>query len=224
LSFSSVLAQENDSIAKVASLLGKVSIKSKESSEWKKLKVNDTVQKGDSIMTGNGSMATILYKESEIKLTQNSTIIVNQLFSKNEDGIVEVKQGLAWFKLINLGDRKFNSVTPTSSAGVRGTAFASVYDSTANMDLTCVCEGKVEVNPVKQGKPGIVLKGNGVSVKSGDSNLIPISYKGEMAKGESFPGFEKKVKAYPILKNCLSCHTPNGWKAEGFTRDEKYGK
>lgn len=222
----SVKAQDTSSTAAISSLVGKVSVKSTDSkNEWKPLKLNDKVKDGDTLMTGNGSMATISYKESEFKLTQNSTLVVNSLYSKEKDGSVEVKQGLAWFKLVNLGGKKFNSITPTSSAGVRGTAFATVYDEKAKADLTCVCEGKVEVTSLTAGgKPSIVKKGNGVSVKSGDASILPISYKGEMLKGESFPGFEKKVKAYPILKNCLSCHTPNGWKAEGFTRDEKYGK
>ncbi len=221
-----VVAQENSSTATISSVLGKVSVQSVESkNEWKLLKVNDKVKDGDTLKTGNGSMATVSYKESEFKLAQNSTLVVNSLYSKEKDGSVEVKQGLAWFKLVNLGGKKFNSLTPTSNAGVRGTAFATVYDEKANADLTCVCEGKVEVTSLTAGgKPSIVKKGNGVSVKSGDAGILPISYKGEMLKGESFPGFEKKVKAYPILKNCLSCHTPNGWKAEGFTRDEKYGK
>ncbi len=219
-------AQENSLTATISSVLGKVSIKSVDTkNEWKLLKVNDKVKDGDTLMTGNGSMATISYKESEFKLAQNSTLAVNSLYSKEKDGSVEVKQGLAWFKLVNLGGKKFNSLTPTSNAGVRGTAFATVYDEKAKGDLTCVCEGKVEVTSLTPGgKPSVVAKGNGVNTKSGDSNILPISYKGEMAKGESFPGFEKKVKAYPILRNCLSCHTPKGWKADGFTRDEKYGK
>lgn len=219
-------AQENNSAAKITTIVGKVSVKTTDSKGgWKPLKVNDLVNNGETLMAGNGSMATISYKDSEFKLTQNSTIVVNSLYSKDSEGRIEVKQGLAWFKLVNLGNQKFNSVTITSSAGVRGTAFATVYESKANADLTCVCEGKVEVTSLASGgKQSIVVKGNGVSVKANDISISPISYKGEMAKGESFPGFEKKIKAYPILKNCLACHTPNGWKAEGFTRDEKYGK
>jgi hypothetical protein len=221
-----LVAQEKNSDATVTTLLGKLSVRSTDAkNEWKQLKVNDKVKNGDTLMTGNGSIATISYRESEFKLAQNSTIVVNSLYSKDKDGSVDVKQGLAWFKLVNLGGKKFNSITPTSNAGVRGTAFATVYDEKTKADLTCVCEGKVEVASLATGgKPSLVVKGNGVSVKSGDSNILPISYKGEMAKGESFPGFEKKVKAYPILKNCLSCHTPNGWKADGFARDEEYGK
>ena len=100
-----------------------------------------------------------------------------------------------------------------------------MYESSANIDLTCVCQGKVEVTPQASGaKSTFVVKGNGVSTKANDTNILPISYKGEMAKGESFSGFEKKIKVYPILKNCLACHTPNGWKADGFIRDEEYGK
>lgn len=38
------------------------------------------------------------------------------------------------------------------------------------------------------------------------------------------PDFESKVKDAPMLKNCLSCHTPKGWTAPGIIKDEKYGK
>jgi hypothetical protein len=222
-----LLAQDSDPGATISSLIGKVSIKSGSDTKsgWKTVKVNETVKNGDILMTGNGSMATVRYKDSEFKLTQNTTLAVNSLYTKEKDAHFEVKQGLAWFKLVNLNGKKFVSTSPTSSAGVRGTAFATVYDEKAKADLTCVCEGKVEVTPkTTGGKSAFVEKGNGVSVKSGEASLLPISYKGEMLKGESLPGFEKKIKAYPILKNCLSCHTPRGWTSDGFTKDEQYGK
>lgn len=216
----------SESVATITSVIGKVSIKSLNSKDlWKTVKVNDKLNEGDILNTGNGSMATIIYKDSEFKMTQNSTLAVNSFYAEDKDASVEVKQGLVWFKLVNLNGKKFNSISPTSSAGVRGTAFATVYEEKAKADLTCVCEGKVEVTPnATGGKPVFVEKGKGVNIKSGETNITPISYKGEMLKGESLPGFEKKIKTYPILKNCLTCHTPNGWKADGFLKDEKYGK
>jgi hypothetical protein len=122
-----ISAQERES-AVVSFLVGKVNIKSTADNKWKPLKKEDAVNSGDSIMTGNGSVATITYKGSEFKISANSTIVVNSLYSKDKDGSVEVKNGGAWFNIKDLGPKKFTASTPTSTAGVRGTAFGALYD------------------------------------------------------------------------------------------------
>ena len=91
--------------------------------------------------------------------------------------------------------------------------------------MHCVCEGKVEVASNETGaKSKLVEKGNGSSLKKGSGDIDMSSYKNLIVKKEAMPEFETKIKEAPILKNCLSCHTPKGWKAEGVVKDDKYGK
>ena len=219
-----ISAQERES-AVVSFLVGKVNIKSTADNKWKPLKKEDAVNSGDSIMTGNGSVATITYKSSEFKISANSTIVVNSLYSKDKDGSVEVKNGGAWFNIKDLGPKKFTASTPTSTAGVRGTAFGALYDDKTKVAMHCVCEGKVEVASNEAGaKPKMVEKGNGSSFKAGSADIEMSIYKNLIVKKEAMPEFESKVKDAPMLKNCLSCHTPKGWTAPGIIKDEKYGK
>lgn len=217
-------AQESES-AVVSFLVGKVNLKTTADNKWKPLKKEDKVASGDSVMTGNGSVVTITYKGSEFKIAANSTIVVNSLYSKDKDGNVEVKNGGAWFNVKDLGGKKFSAATPTSVAGVRGTAFGALYDEKTKVAMHCVCEGKVEVASTEAGaKPKMVEKGNGSSFKMGSADVDLSTYKNLIVKKEAMPEFEAKVKEAPMLKNCLSCHTPKGWTAPGIMKDDKYGK
>ncbi|MBK8398581.1 MAG: FecR domain-containing protein [Leptospiraceae bacterium] len=219
-----LVAQDTNS-AKVSFLIGKVSVKSSTDTKWKSLKKNDTIENGDTVMTGNGSLTTILYKGSELKISPNSTIVVSSLYTKEVEGKIEVKNGGVWSKLVNLGGQKFTTVSPTSTAGVRGTAFATIYDEKSKVGMHCVCEGKVEVTSNETGgKSKLVEKGNGSSLKMGSSEIDMSSYKNLIVKKEAMPEFETKIKDSPLLKNCLSCHTPKGWSATGVVKDDKYGK
>ena len=212
--------------ASVNFLIGKVSYKTNDSNAtWKPLKKGDKIGEGDTISTGNGSTATINYKNSEIKISPNTTIQVKSLYAKGKDGSVEVKNGMAWFKLEKLEGQKFQTVTPTATAGVRGTAFATLYDEKTKSSMNCICDGKVEVASTEKGaKSKIIEKGSGSSFQSGDTKIDLTSYKNDIVKKESNPSFQKKIDDSPLLKNCLSCHTPKGWKAEGVIKDDKYSK
>ena len=217
-------AQEKET-AVVSFLVGKVNLKTTADNKWKPLKKEDKVDSGDSVMTSNGSVVTITYKGSEFKIAANSTVVVNSLYSKDKDGSVEVKNGGAWFSIKDLGGRKFVAATPTSTAGVRGTAFGALYDDKTKIAMHCVCEGKVEVTSTEAGaKPKMVEKGNGSSFKEGSADIAMNSYKNLIVKKDAMPEFESKVKESPMLKNCLSCHAPKGWSAPGIIKDDKYGK
>jgi hypothetical protein len=214
-----------DDSAKVSFVVGKVSAKpsSDAKASWKLLKKDDLVNSGDTIMTGNGSQVTLLYNSSEFKIAPNSTLVLKSLHTKDKDGEVEVSSGFAWFKLDKLGKQTFKATTPASTAGVRGTAFAALYDEKTKVAMNCVCDGKVEVAGSAKGT--VVSRGSGSLVKAGEDKVDTFSYKGLIEKtGAALPEFEKKIKENPTLKNCLSCHTPKGWKIEGIAKDEKYGK
>ncbi len=211
--------------ATVSFSVGKVSYRSAKDPKaaWKPLKKNDKVEGGTSIQTGNGSSVTFVFAGSEFKIYPNTTVVLNALPSKNQEGHIEVPSGFAWFKLKDVEKSGFKATTPASTAGVRGTAFASLYDPKLETAMNCTCHGKVEVKGASDEKGAMVEKGNGSSV-SKNGKVSTGSYAGLIEKTDALPGFEKKIQEAPLLKNCLSCHTPKGWQMKGISKDETYGK
>ncbi|SOR62894.1 Sigma factor regulatory protein, FecR/PupR family (fragment) [Leptospira interrogans serovar Manilae] len=68
-------------------------------------------------------------------------------------------------------------------------------------------------------------EGKGTIVSSKDIEIKKLEYKGIIKKLNTLSGFEERLKKNPFLKNCLSCHTPEGWiPQEEIFKDETYGK
>lgn len=210
--------------AKVGFLLGKAHVQKAGKSAWEPLKSNDFVDEGDLISTGNGSRLTVVYKGSEFKIQQNSKIKLASLHGESKDGRIEVNQGFAWFKVVGLKGRKFDVATATSTAGVRGTSFSVLFDPKTKDSSFCTCEGTVAVSD-SDGKEILQEKGKGTMISAKDSEMKKVEYEGIIKKLKSLSGFEARLKKNASLKNCLSCHTPEGWTPpDDVQRDETYGK
>lgn len=98
-----LLSQESKTgDAKVSFLLGKAHVQKPGKNYWESLKSNDSVYEGDLISTGNGSRITVLYKGSEFKIQQNSKVRLANLHGESKNGKLEINQGFAWFKIVNL--------------------------------------------------------------------------------------------------------------------------
>ncbi|XDD51234.1 FecR domain-containing protein [Leptospira sp. WS92.C1] len=220
-----LLSQESKTgDAKVGFLLGKAHVQKAGKTSWEPLKANDFVDEGDFISTGNGSRVTVLYKGSEFKIQQNSKIKLVSLHGESKDGRVEVNQGFAWFKVVGLKGKKFDVSTATSTAGVRGTSFSVLYDHQTKDSSFCTCEGKVAVSD-SEGKEILQEKGKGTIISPKDSEMKKVEYEGIIKKMKALSGFEARLKKNISLKNCLSCHTPEGWTPpEDIQKDETYGK
>ncbi|EKO76468.1 MULTISPECIES: FecR domain-containing protein [unclassified Leptospira] len=220
-----LLSQESKTgDAKVSFLLGKTHVQKPGKNSWESLKSNDSVYEGDLISTGNGSRITVLYKGSEFKIQQNSKVRLANLHGESKNGKLEIDQGFAWFKIVNLKGKKFEVATSNSTAGVRGTSFSVLYDPKTKDSSYCTCEGKVAVSD-SNGKEILQVKGKGTIVSSKDPEMKKVEYEGIIKKLKTLPGFEARLKKNPSLKNCLSCHTPEGWTpSEDFLKDETYGK
>jgi hypothetical protein len=218
--FSPLFSQEKG-VATI--VLGKVFVKKSEKAPLKQISKGESIEVGDIIQTGNGSSLTFTLNQSEFKVLANSTFVVHGFPTKEKEGNVELKSGFAWFKLENLGKSGFKAKTPASTAAVRGTAFAVIYDEKTNLAMNCICHGQVEVTPEK-GQATLVSKGEGSSILKDSSKVDKVSYKGEIEKSEALVGFQKKVEENPVLKGCLSCHKPKGWKAKGILKDPTYQK
>ncbi|MBE8364109.1 FecR family protein [Leptospira borgpetersenii] len=220
-----LLSQESKTgNAKVNFLLGKAHVQKTGKNSWEPLKSNDPVYEGDLISTGNGSRVTVLYRGSEFKIQQNSKIRLTSLHEESKNGRLEIDQGFAWFKIVNLKGKKFDVATSNSTAGVRGTSFSVSYDPKTKDSSFCTCEGKVTISD-SNGKEILQEKGKGTIVFSQNPEMKKVEYEGIIKKLKTLPGFEARLKKNLSLKNCLSCHTPEGWTpSEDFLKDETYGK
>lgn len=173
-----LLSQESKTgDAKVSFLLGKAHVQKPGKNYWESLKSNDSVYEGDLISTGNGSRITVLYKGSEFKIQQNSKVRLANLHGESKNGKLEINQGFAWFKIVNLKGKKFEVATSNSTAGVRGTSFSVLYDPKTKDSSYCTCEGKVAVSD-SNGKEILQVKGKGTIVSSKDPEMKKVEYEG----------------------------------------------
>ncbi|MDZ4725006.1 MAG: FecR family protein [Leptospira sp.] len=185
---------------------------------WKAFKVNDVIKPGDTLKTGNGSKVDLIYKETEFRIQPNTTFALKEWDTKKQVSKAFVENGSAWFKVKDFKKGNFEVSSPTSTAGVRGTAFGVYFIAKEKKTYTCVCEGKVDVNG------SVFEKGSGAGVTEGMSDIEKNEYKGLITKDGATLDFQKKMKTVPMLSSCLSCHKPIGWEAKDRIADEKYGK
>lgn len=217
-------SKEKESV--VSFLIGKAQVQKAGKGNWTILKQGDGVAEGDIISTGNASKVTLTYRGSEFKILPNTKLRVSSLYNESKDGKLEVINGFAWFKLVNLKGKKFDVSTPTSTAGVRGTAFSAFHDPKSKDSSFCTCEGKVAVTGTGDPKEGrIQEKGNGGYYPGDGADAKRTSYEGLIVKFKALPPFQDLMKKNISLKNCLSCHVPQGWTPEesSVPGDETYG-
>ncbi|EMY71705.1 FecR family protein [Leptospira vanthielii] len=199
---------------------GKVSFLSVSDSSklWKTLKVNDILKPGDRIKTGNGSKVDFLYQETEIRIQPNTDFTLKEWNSDKKVAKAYVEKGAAWFRVSNFKKGSFEVSTPTTTAGVRGTAFGVFFEEKEKKGYTCVCEGLVNINGSD------FAKGSGGALKMGATDLEKNDYKDIITKEGATIKFREKRKEMPMLSRCLPCHKPVGWEDTSFTPDETYGK
>lgn len=199
---------------------GKVSILSKDETKqlWKTLKVNDPIKPGDRIKTGNGSKVDFLFKETEIRLQPNTDFTLKEWDGKKLTSHAHVESGASWFRVKGFQSGSFNVSTPTTTAGVRGTAFGVFYEEKEKKGYTCVCEGTVNINGTD------FTKGTGGAKTQGATELEKNEYKDIITKDGATVKLKERLKTMPMLAKCLPCHKPIGWTAENVLPDEKYGK
>ncbi|MEM7180981.1 MAG: FecR domain-containing protein [Spirochaetota bacterium] len=210
--------------AVVSFVVGKVWQKAKpgKKAKYRRVRLGDKIKENATIVTGNASYVTLVYNKSEFKLMPKTTFHMQSLPTNKKAGKVKIKKGFGWFKIRN-AKKGFNASTVTSTAGVRGTAFATIYDKKNKKAFNCICHGKVEVGNLQK-KKILFTAGNGSMIKRGTSKIVKTKYSDHIKKKHALVSFKKKIQADPILQNCLSCHTPKGWKWKGVPRDNTYGK
>lgn len=184
---------------------------------WKAIKVNETIRPGDKIKTGNGSKVDFIFKESEIRLQSNTEIVLEEWNAQKQTSKIFVEEGATWFKAKDFKKGSFSVSTPTSVAGVRGTAFGVYYEKKEKVAYNCVCEGSVEINGT------LFSKGTGGSVSEVTKEVTKNEYKDLVTKEGATLKFKEMKKRMPMLDRCLPCHKPIGWEDSNRVPDEKYG-
>lgn len=129
---SAVLAPEAnafDSISTLTVVDGSVVV-SRGGAEFTYVRAGDVVAAGDIIRTGTASVAEITYFEgSSVRLEADTEIVVESLRTMADGGtVVRMKQllGRTWHVVTKLtsGSSRYEVLTPSSTASVRGTIFA----------------------------------------------------------------------------------------------------
>ncbi|MEM7183783.1 MAG: FecR family protein, partial [Spirochaetota bacterium] len=121
-------------------------------SNGKALKKNDVVNEGGVILTGKKSICDVVLitgkDRSNIRLKSGVKLtILPKTAEKFKDIFLKQDSGTVLFNVQKKKDREFNVITPTSTAGVRGTKFEISLTGDGSSKLS-VFEGKVAFAPI----------------------------------------------------------------------------
>ncbi len=145
-----------DNMVTITGIEGRVERKIKKSiffdwlkfSQWQQLTANDRLMVGDIIKTGVDSSLEISFAQDiYVKIGQQSRVIIGQraVTEKGPAYSLELKAGQLWARVKDAWQKltRFEVVTPSAVAGVRGTLFSVAFIN--NKTIVTVKEGKVEV-------------------------------------------------------------------------------
>ncbi|PKK91727.1 MAG: hypothetical protein CVV64_03430 [Candidatus Wallbacteria bacterium HGW-Wallbacteria-1] len=144
--------------AVVDSFVGTVELMEKGSSEWKPAAKNSVVKFGDSFRTGADSRAELLYDDGTVFRMASATTIEMGVRSIN------MLQGNSWVKVVKRAS-KFEVITPTATAGVRGTVFDVEYQEKLRKTMVSVYSGKVLVSGKGQYRDRVVMLTQGAQTE-----------------------------------------------------------
>jgi NifU-like protein involved in Fe-S cluster formation len=125
--------------AKICRLKGDVTYMRKGSVKWVEATPDLRLGYGDKLKTAPESKAELIYPDGTVFRVASSTMIQMQMKSIN------ILRGSTWVKVIKRATR-FSVVTPTATAGVRGTVFDVEYEDKTKKTTVSVYNGKVAVS------------------------------------------------------------------------------
>ena len=155
---------------------GDVSIKLKDTEEWKSLHLNDRINQGDRIRTGAiGGIEISFGDEFSIFLRPDTTLGITAARKKSAIYLMyklflDIGKTISKIKQSTGKETRFEIQTPSAVAAARGTEFRAVVDSDVTTRLE-VLAGKVDVQAAKQKVE--VKAGEGTVVKKGKAPAIP---------------------------------------------------
>lgn len=195
----------NESTATLVNTIGTVKIinNDKETFEFGKDftdKDSLILTKGDTIITGDDGLATILFKDgSRLLLQSNSELILNDLIALGDGSLSDIKLKLEKGRLENrvysspISNTNYEVKTSKATTSVRGTVFRMGLGEDQD-SITEVVSGKVMAKGTDETVVGAeLLAGEAIIItKDGDTKKI------EMLPAPEFANFPQLIEAVPI--------------------------
>lgn len=149
-------------VAAVSDITGDVKVRTANSQAYYPLDGARYVKAGDVIRTGDGRVTLNWVDGTRIRVGEHSKLKVLKCQVNTATGntvsLFQLDVGRVWIRVLRkLSPRsKFEVVTPTATAGVRGTVFSVSVDSLGRTEVQ-VLEGRVRV---RAGQREVVVEGN----------------------------------------------------------------
>lgn len=149
----------------------------KNSKEWKCLKVNSAIYRGDSIRTDSSSWLEVKFDKSTIKLEEKSIIyIIDSTIDGQRAIIINNVSGGVLSSIHDLDTltTSYKVITPTSVAQAKGTHYMVFYEPVPRITQINVFSGRVSVfNPLHPIPPIFVLPGFFTTVNYSYAPFMP---------------------------------------------------
>ncbi len=177
----SIINAQIQNTARVGFVVGRVQVQSYQEAEWKRVRYNMVIKKGDRLQTFlNARVELKMPDGSVIKVNENSIFDVTEIKISKSDQTDEMSftlfAGNIWAKFKKLVNsrqsRKIES--PSAVVAIRGTEFEMEVDSKEGTSLN-VIEGKVAFKSKGTGKEVLVGAGQKSEIKKGQSPTPPTS-------------------------------------------------
>ncbi|MGM0411520.1 MAG: FecR family protein [Bacillota bacterium] len=163
---------------------------------WLDLNKGDTLKKGDKIKTSENTKVEIYFSNnSYLKIDENTQLTIEE--NKNtEKGIassVEVKEGKVWTRVKDAWQRltKFEVITPSAVAGVKGTSFS--VEVNKDKSILSVNKGSVEFSSRENKESKKVLVATGEFSEANDKG---VSKAKKMKQSERKEWHEEEIKKW----------------------------
>ncbi len=165
-------------------------------------KKDSPVGEGDTIKTGDKSVAIIQFENNaaSVEIQENAEFSISK-FNAKEQELVSTK-GNFWINAKKLNkESNFNIVMPTAVAGIRGTSFYSFEIKEEGIHGICHCQGAVDFQDKVTNYHGnhntdyAVLTRNGKTI-----TMTPEDYKAAGVKFDSFEHRHSAVENSPLGK------------------------
>jgi hypothetical protein len=193
-----LLAQSNRAF--VAFLDGKAEFAAGPKGPWKRLNLKQVIPDSYYVRTKDGTKMMLRYRGVDVRLVGKSEMQIVSL-SSGKDAKLKLNRGFAWVDLKE--KRKFSVTTPTSIASVRGTKFAVAADEDGS--VSCVCEGKVATENIKDGKSRL-MKPGGSHTFGSDGKFRNKNLNKYFRKLKVDVTFKREIRKEAKYSGCLSCH------------------
>lgn len=153
---------------------------------------------GDTILTGDDGLATILFKDgSRLLLQSNSELVLNDLIALGDGSLSDIKLQLDKGRLENrvysspISNTNYEVKTATATTSVRGTVFRMGLEDEDS--VTEVVSGKVAAKAQEGESAAELLAGQAIIIsKDGDAKQV------EMLPPPVFANFPQLIEAVPI--------------------------